>query len=101
MPTRMCVIELILEYVRKRSNAAIQQHVEQRLRQFTNAKTQKLIGLLGSFDPDWRKDLEAYLIDEYKDAVDGIVDIRNTLSHGRFSGVTIVRIKDYYARITD
>jgi len=79
----------------------MQQHVEQRLRQFTNAKAQRVIGLLGSFETDWRKDLENDLVDEYKDAVDGIVDIRNTISHGRHVGVTIVRVKDYYARIKD
>jgi len=93
------VVELVLEHVRTHSQPSIQRHVERRLRQFTNAKANRLINLLGSFDPDWRKQLENYLVDEHKDAVDGIVDLRNTISHGRFAGVTMVRVQDYYSRV--
>src|SRR5688572_21172526 len=56
------VIEVVLEHVRARSQSSIQRHVEQRLRQFTNPNTRRLIDLLGSFDPDWRMDLEDYLV---------------------------------------
>ena len=54
------VIELLLEHVRTHSSPSIEQHVERRLRQFTNAKTQKLIDLLGSFDEDWRREMEGF-----------------------------------------
>jgi hypothetical protein len=93
------VIEVLLEHVRIHSHSSIQRHLEQRLRQFTNPKAQKLLDLFGSFDPDWRLELENLLVDEYKDAVNGIVDLRNTISHGRFAGVTIVRVQEYYGRV--
>ena len=93
------VIELLLEHVRNQASPSIQQHVERRLRQFTNANVQKLLDLFGGFDPDWRLKLEAYLVDEHKDAVNGIVDLKNTISHGKFAGVTLVRAKDYYGRV--
>jgi hypothetical protein len=48
-------IELLLEHVRNQASPSIQQHVERRLRQFTNANAQKLLELLGSFDADWRR----------------------------------------------
>jgi len=95
------IIELILEHVRTHSHSSIQQHVEQRLRQFTTAKTQRIIELFGSFDANWRKDLEAYLVEEYKAAVDSVVDLRQTVSHGRYADVTLVRIQNYYARVKD
>ena len=95
------VIELVLEYVRTHSQPSIHRHIDQRLRRFTNAKTQRLLELLGSFDSDWRQDLEKFIVDEYKDAVDGIVDLRNTISHGRFAGITFIRVQNYYARIKD
>ena len=94
-------IELLLEHVRNQASPSIQLHVERRLRQFTNANAQRLLELLGSFEADWRREMEAYLVDEYKDAVDGIVDLKNTISHGRFVGVTIARATDYYGRVTD
>jgi len=93
------VVELIFEYVRRHSHPTVQQHIEQKLRKFTNAKVQKLLDLVGSFDADWRTDLEAYLVDEFKDAVNGIVDIRNNVAHGGSTGVTIVRVKNYYVTI--
>ncbi|MBI3603297.1 MAG: hypothetical protein HY205_02475 [Nitrospirae bacterium] len=95
------VIELALEHVRNKSQQSVVRYVERRLRQFTNAKAQRLITLFGDFDPDWRTDLEAYLIDERKDAVDGIVDLRNKIAHGQFVGLTMVRARDYYERIKD
>lgn len=93
------VIELLLEYARIHSHPAIQRHVEHHLRQFTNAKAARLTQLLGTFDDDWRVDLENYLVGEYKDAVDGIVDLRHRIAHGKFVGVTMARVQDYYVRI--
>lgn len=93
------VVELLMEYARMHSDDRVQLHIEQRLRQLTNLKAQRLIEVLGSFDPDWRHDLESFLVDEYKDALNGIVDLRNTIAHGRYAGVTMARVQDYYARI--
>jgi len=93
------VVELLVEYLRRHSDNRVQQYGEQRLRQLTYLKVQRLIDVLGSFDPDWRRDLEAFLVDEYKDAVNGIVDLRNTIAHGRYVGVTMKRAQDYYGRI--
>ena len=93
-------IELLLEYVRTHSDPRIQRHVERRVRRLSNLKTQHLIDEVGSFDPDWRSKLEKFIVDEYKDALDGIVDLRNTVAHGRDAGgVTLSRVDGYYARI--
>jgi hypothetical protein len=91
--------EILIEYVRTHSDNRVQQHFEQRLRKLTNLKTERLIGVLGSFDPDWRRHLEMFLVDEYKDAVDGIVDLRNNIAHGRNVGITMTRVQNYYVRI--
>ena len=93
------VVELIMEHVRQRSAPSVQSHVEAQLRRFTNAKSQKLIELMGSFDQDWHREMQSYLVDDKKDAVDSVVDLRNTISHGRSVGVTINRIRDYYKRV--
>ena len=93
------VIELAMEHVRLHSNPSVQKYVEARLRSFTNANSQRLLTLLGNFDADWRLDMEVYLVDELKDAVDSIVNLRNTIAHGRPSGVTIGRVTDYYRRV--
>jgi len=93
------IIELTLEHVRRRSNASVQKYVEARLRGFTNANSRRILNLLASFDSDWRIDMEAYLVDELKDAVDSVVNNRNAIAHGRYSGLTISRVSDYHRRV--
>lgn len=93
------VIELAMEHVRRQSSLSIQRYAAGRLRWFTNANTQRLLELLGGFDEDWFRDLKDYIVDERKDAVDSVIDLRNTISHGRFAGVTISRVRAYYKQI--
>ncbi|MEK7994879.1 MAG: HEPN domain-containing protein [Planctomycetota bacterium] len=93
------VVELLLEHTRRRAAPSVQRHVESQLRRFTSAKAQRLVELLGSFDAEWRMNLETFLVDERKDAVDSIVDLRNSIAHGRSVGVTISRVSNYYREI--
>lgn len=90
------VVELVQEHARQCGAPSLQRFVEQKTRRFTNANAQKLQDLLGSFDPDWRKNAEGFLVDELKDAVDSIVDLRNTIAHGNSVSVTYHRVSDYY-----
>ena len=93
------IIELTLEHVRNHSETSVQGYAEGRLRQFASAKSQRITDLMGSFKAEWRSDLEEFLVDEYKAAVDSVVDLRHTISHGRYVGVTMAGIRDYYARV--
>jgi RiboL-PSP-HEPN len=93
------VIEIALEHIRTHSQVSVLRHIEGRLRRFTSANAKNVIDLIGSFDPDWRIDLEAFLIDQYKDAVNGVVDLRHTIAHGRSTGVTIASAQSYYDRV--
>jgi hypothetical protein len=93
------VIEIALEHVRTHAQVSVLRHVEGRLRRFTSAKAQNVIDLLGSFDPDWRTDLEAFLVDQYKASIDSVVALRHTVAHGRYTGVTIARVQQYYEQV--
>ena len=92
-------IELLIEYARTHSDARILRQVDRSVRQLTNLKTRRLIDVFGTLEPDWQDDLESFIVDEYKDALDGIVDLRNHVAHGRYVGVTLARVSDYYVRI--
>ena len=91
--------ELVLEYSRKCGNASLQRFVDQRTKQFTNAKTEKLKSLLNDFNPDWQSSLEAYVVDDLKDAVDSIVTLRNKIAHGQSVGLTYQTVSNYYSRV--
>jgi hypothetical protein len=93
------VAELVLEHARRSGGSSLQRFVELRTRRFTNANTERLQNLLGSFDPDWRQTLESFLGDELKDAVNSIVNLRNTIAHGGSVDLTYRRVSDYYVRV--
>ena len=92
-------VELLIEYARTHSDTRIQRHVERGVRRVTNLNTQRLIDLVGTLDPAWRTELEKFIVDEYKDALDGIVALRNNVAHGRYVGVTMLRANEYYMRV--
>lgn len=93
------VAELVLEHARRSGSLSLQRFVERKTRRFTNANAQRLQNLLGSFDPDWSRTLESFLDGELKDAVDSVVDLRNTIAHGGSVGVSYQRVSDYYVRV--
>jgi hypothetical protein len=93
------VSELLLAHARQTGAPSFQRFVESRTRHFANANCQRLQALLGSFDPDWRVSLDRFLSDELRDAVDSVVNLRNTIAHGGSVGITYQRISDYYKRI--
>lgn len=93
------MVELVLEYVRGSGAPTLLRFVEQRTRTFTNANASRIQELMGSFDPAWRQELEEnVLVDEWKEAVDSVVSLRNTIAHGGSVGLTYRRIGEYYRR---
>ena len=93
------IVELILEHTRRHAGPSIQRFVEFRTQRLTNINTQRLQDLLGTLDSEWRRDLEGFVVDERKDALDSIVSLRNNISHGQSVGVTLTRVKEYYKHI--
>jgi len=74
---------------------------ESQLGKLQNIKTEKLLQLVGAFDPVWRAELENYMEGARRDALDSVVDLRNKIAHGESVGITYQRISDYYARIKE
>jgi len=91
--------EVVLEHARRCGSPSLQRYVECNTSRFTNANSEKVLQLLGSFDTDWRKDMEEFIVDEYKDALDSVISLRHQIAHGSSVGVTYVRIKKYFDSI--
>ena len=93
------VAELVLDHARRNGGATLQRFVEYETRRFTNANSRRLLDLVGSFHPDWRRSLETFMVDDIKDAVDSVVSLRHTIAHGGTVGVTYQTIGGYYERV--
>jgi hypothetical protein len=57
---------------------------------------ERILNLVGQFDPDWEKELRIATEDEPKDAVDSVVANRNRIAHGEDVGITFGRVSRYY-----
>ena len=92
------VIELVLEHTRLCAPTLLR-FVEQRTRRLPNMNSYHIQELLGSFDLEWREKIDDILVDEWKDAVDSIVNLRNNIAHGRSIGATYHTVSGYYQRV--
>ena len=90
------VVALVLEHARKKGAPTLLRFVEHQTKNFTNPKAARIQELLGRFDSGWQQELKDFLVDQRKDAVDSIVDQRNTIAHGGSVGLTYRRISEYY-----
>lgn len=91
--------ELAIEYCRKRSVPQVTNYATSQLGRIQNVKAERLLQLMGSFEPSWRVEMENFIEGPRKDALDSVVDLRNKIAHGESVGVTYARITDYYQRI--
>lgn len=87
------------EYARQRSNTNVANYVISRLARFTNPNMEDILVLSGSFDSDWRNNLENATTDEQKDSVNSIVANRNRIAHGVDVGISYVTVKRYYDNV--
>ena len=95
------IAELIYDFTLRRSKPSIASFVEQQLSRWTNPNTEKICALLGSFDPDWRKKSETFLVDERKESINSLVALRHKIVHGESVGTSLSQIKAYYSTILE
>lgn len=93
------VLSLLQAYVESRATPAVARYTQIQLRYRRNMGTGVLLELLGSFDIGWQQQCEQMLDDSSCAALDAVRDIRNNISHGRWQGVTLTRIRNYYMEI--
>ncbi len=84
------------EYAQKCANSNIANYVERQLNGFQNPNMTKILALAGSFNANWRKELEKATESQIKDSIDSVVRIRNSIAHGQNIGVSHSYIKIYY-----
>jgi hypothetical protein len=88
------------EYAKRQSSPAVANFVDSRLSEFQNPRMEKVLTLVRAFDQDWAADLARGTEGEIKDAIDSIVANRHLIAHGRNSGVSYHRIKEWYGSAT-
>lgn len=90
----VCIQEILIEYVRRRSNKQIQSYLS--FKYLQNPKTQTIVSELSRFDPQWGAVVQTFVEGERKDAIDSIMANRNIIAHGRSTTISLPRVKRYF-----
>lgn len=70
--------------------------VEATLARVQNPKANRFVETARAFDPAWIDSLTAFLDEEgRRDAIDAIMSNRHLIAHGKDSGISLVRVKEY------
>lgn len=84
------------EYSRRVTNVAVSNYVSAKLRGFQNPKMGAILELLGSFNPDWKAQVEVATQGQLSDSVNSIVGNRHKIAHGESVSLSLSSITAYY-----
>lgn len=91
--------ELYNEFVKKSSHEPVARYAEIQLNKIKNPNTEAFLNIAGSFKDTWRSELDNFISTSgQKEAIDAIIANRHHIVHGKQSGITLARIKDYYKK---
>lgn len=83
-------------YAKNRAHGTVANYVEVQLQRVQNPKASRFIEVALSFDRNWEGDLVSFLDENgRKDAIDAIMANRHLIVHGKDSGISLARIKEY------
>lgn len=92
------------EFASQSSSWQVARYVQNRLGRVTNPNSRLFLEVAGSFNDDWREELEVHLLEvdsSRKDALDSIMNNRNQIAHGRSTGITVHRVRAYFERCVE
>jgi len=90
-------VELCLsEYSRRVTNVVVSNFVSAKLRGFQNPKMSAILELFGSFNPDWRTQLDLATQGQLSDSVNSIVGNRHKIAHGESVSLSMSSLAAYY-----
>jgi len=92
------VTEVTSQYCEAHASLQVGRFAAAQLSRPGNLNSERLLQLLGSFDPNWRELLQEYFDEDEqrKLAIDSLVANRNNIAHGDPVGLTIAGVQIYY-----
>ncbi len=89
-------MEVYSRYAKASANPQVSNYVEAVLRKIQNPKSNKFLETARSFDRSWEENLLTFSeMEGRKDAIDAIMANRHLIAHGKDSGISLVRVKEY------
>lgn len=93
------IIDVYSQYARACSAPAVGDYVESALRKMQNPKARRFEETAKAFNKVWEEELATFLnSDGRREAIDAIMSNRHLIAHGKDSGITLARLKEYLAK---
>ena len=92
---------ILSDYVGRHARSTVSSYAQVNLRRVTNLNETRFRALLRAFCPEWEAAYETGTSDAHKVAIDSVMANRHNIAHGRLTGLSMGRIKEYYARIVE
>lgn len=90
------ISEVYGEYATRSANKFVADYTNSVLSKIQNPNAQKFIETAKRFHKTWGEELELFLESNgRRDAIDSIMANRHQIAHGKVSGITLVRIREY------
>lgn len=89
------------DFVRGSASPQVANFATSMLENIQNPKAQRFVETARAFNPEWARDLEAFLDSESgvrKDAIDSIMNNRHQIAHGRNTSISVARVREYLRR---
>ena len=84
------------EYTTKVCNEIVSNFVSSKLRGFQNPKMGAILEIVGSFNSEWRTELEKSTAGQLSDSVNSIVSNRHKIAHGDSVSISMSTLSSYY-----
>jgi hypothetical protein len=95
---------IYIEYCSNKSHPNISKYVAANLEsnRSQNMRPENILSLALSFNEDWKRKLETYILEDgRKEAIESVINIRNSAAHGGTMSVSYVNVNNYYKKILD
>ncbi len=94
--------EVYGDFVRVAASKPVADYATSVLSRIQNPNATRFIEVARSFRQDWGVALEAYVNqDGRREAINSIMKNRHEIAHGKYSGITIAQIRDYFDKAVE
>jgi hypothetical protein len=93
------IVEIYGDFAKSAASEPVTRFANVSLRRIQNPNADRFVQTASSFNDPWGATLSAFLDENgRRDAIDSIMANRHHIAHGRYSGITIARVKSFLDR---
>jgi hypothetical protein len=91
--------EIYSDFVGRAASEPVARYARSVLSKIQNPNSARLCETTYAFKGIWGEQLELYLNDDgRREAIDSIMNTRHAIAHGKNTGITLARLRDYFKR---